>query len=361
MNAQNMATQASNFREDRVSDKSFELSIVVVSYNTRDLTCDCIRSIDDSKLPMRHEVIVYDNASDDGSAELIESLFPKVKVIRSDQNVGFAAANNIAVETVRGEWVLLLNPDTQVLDKGIDRLFQYAAKTNERGIFGGASITPGGAVDYRSCWARPGLWGLSMRALGISSLAKNSKVLNPEEMPDWQRDSIKEVDVITGCFLMLKKTTWDELGGFDVDYFMYSEETDLCLRAAKHGIARIFFPHARVLHIGGASERSKPYKTIKLFRGKCLYFEKNYGWLVSTSAALILNIHVLTRLLALGARRLLTNNITDEFQHWLTVWQQRKTWNKPEHHIGRDLKYTCSAVNEQLTICTVNDSISLAS
>ena len=160
---------------------------------------------------------------------------------------------------------------------------------------------------------------------------------------------------------MLKKTTWDELGGFDVDYFMYSEETDLCLRAAKHGIARIFFPHARVLHIGGASERSKPYKTIKLFRGKCLYFEKNYGWLVSTSAALILKIHVLTRLLVLGARRLLTNNITDEFQHWLTVWQQRKTWNKPEHYIGRDLKYTCSAVNEQLMICTVNDSISLAS
>ena len=361
MNAENMATQASNFREDRGSDKPLDLSIVVVSYNTRDLTCDCIRSIDDSKLPMRHEVIVYDNASDDGSAELIESLFPKVKVIRSDQNVGFAAANNIAVETVRGEWVLLLNPDTQVLDKGIERLFQYAAKTNERGIFGGASITPGGAVDFRSCWARPGLWGLSMRALGISSLAKNSKVLNPEEMPDWQRDSIKEVDVITGCFLMLKKTTWDELGGFDVDYFMYSEETDLCLRAAKHGITRIFFPHARVLHIGGASERSKPYKTIKLFRGKCLYFEKNYGWLVSTSAALILNIHVLTRLLVLGARRLLTNNMTDEVHHWLTVWQQRKTWNKPEHYIGRDLKYTCSAVNEQLMICTVNDSISLAS
>ena len=103
MNAQNTATQASNFREDRGSDKPFDLSIVVVSYNTRDLTCDCIRSIDDSKLPMRHEVIVYDNASDDGSAELIESLFPKVKVIRSDQNVGFAAANNIAAETVRGE------------------------------------------------------------------------------------------------------------------------------------------------------------------------------------------------------------------------------------------------------------------
>ncbi len=359
MNMQSNAKQGERICEAGTPDNSLDLSILIVSYNTRDLTCECIKSINDSNLQMRYEVIVYDNASDDGSADSIEAQFPEVRLIRSDTNVGFAAANNIAAGSALGGWVLLLNPDTQVLDKGIARLFQYAVTTNERGIFGGASVTPGGAVDFRSCWARPGLWGLTMRALGVSSLAKKSKVFNPEEMPDWQRDTIKEVDVITGCFLMLKKTTWDELGGFDVDYFMYSEETDLCLRAARNGISRIFYPYARVLHIGGASERSKPHKTIKLFRGKRLYFEKNYGWLVSTCAALILNIHVLTRLLALSAGRLLAVSKTDEFQHWLIVWQERKTWNKPERHLGRDLKYTCSAANEQITICNVSDSISL--
>jgi GT2 family glycosyltransferase len=337
--------------------KTIDLSIIIVSYNTKELTCDCIRSIYDSGLQMHYEIIVYDNASEDGSAETISSLFPAVTVIQSDTNIGFAAANNIASATASGNWVLLLNPDTRVLDQGIARLFQFAVTTDERAIYGGASMTPEGDIDHRSCWAKPSLWGLTMRSLGLSAVAKGSRLLNPEEIPGWNRDTVEEVGVITGCFLMIKKTIWEELGGFDVDYFMYSEETDLCLRAHRHGIRRIFYPNARILHISGASERSKPHKTIKLFRGKRIYFEKHYASLGSTYASMILDLHVLLRLAALRLKSLLTGTASEQYAHWLTVWRERASWNVPDRHLGRFLEYDMQPLQSNNHRCYIRDSI----
>lgn len=333
-----------------------DLSIVIVSYNTRQLTCECLSSIYGSEPQMQFEVLLFDNASDDGSAEAVERLFPEVRVILSDTNVGFAAANNVAVEAALGNWVLLLNPDTQVLDKGITKLFHYAVTAEDRAIYGGSSMKPNGLVDFRSCWAAPSLWGLTMRALGISSMARHSRLLNPEEMPEWDRDSVRHVGVITGCFLMLKKSVWRELDGFDVDYFMYSEETDLCFRAHKKGIARVFYPHARVLHIGGASERSKPHKTIKLFRGKRLYFEKNFSKIASAYASLVLCIHVLLRLVAHKTLSSLDQAHTEDFMHWSIVWRDRKHWNMPQVHMNRKLEYVFSGDDGKATSCSVRDS-----
>lgn len=356
MNAENsvLKTSTTGFRP---ADSPVDLSIVIVSYNTRELTCKCLSSIYESEPQMHFEVLLFDNASEDGSADAVEQMFPEVTVIRSDTNVGFAAANNIAVEAALGKWVLLLNPDTQVLHKGIAKLFQYAVTTDDRTIFGGASVTPEGMVDFRSCWGRPGLWGLTMRALGISSIARKSRFFNPEEMPEWNRDSVRHVGVITGCFLMLKKTVWRELNGFDVDYFMYSEETDLCLRAQKRGIARVFYPHAKVLHIGGASERSKPHKTVKLLRGKRLYFEKNFGKIASNYASLVLSVHVLLRLAVHSTRRSLDQADTDEFVHWATVWRDRKDWNLPQIHMDRKLEYVFSGNDGEAIYCSVKDSL----
>ena len=333
------------------------LSIIIVSYNTCELTCACVRSIYDSEIESCFEVIVYDNASGDGSADSIASKFPDVKVIKSDTNIGFAAANNIAAEHACGDWLLLLNPDTLVLDNGISKLLGFANASGRRAIFGGASMTPEGETDFRSCWAQPSLWGLTTQALGLSVVGKRSRILNPDEIPDWERDTIRNVGVITGCFLLVNQETWDELGGFDVDYFMYSEETDLCLRADKRGISRIFYPDARVLHIGGASERSKPHKTIKLFLGKRIYFEKHYSSFGSRYASAVLDLHVLTRLLALGVLQWFSDSFVDVHSHWRTVWRERNSWNVTEGLFGRTVTYTLLSTGEKVYPCVVEDSL----
>ena len=340
------------------SARRIDLSIVVVSYNTRELTCKCLSSIYESQPQISFEIIVYDNGSVDGSADAIKELFPGVHVICSDTNIGFGAANNIAVSTAKGDWVLLLNPDTQVLAEGVEQLFHFASTTSDQAIYGGASVTPEGEVDHRSCWGKPSLWGLTMRALGLSAIARHSSFFNPEEIPGWQRDSTRDVDVVTGCFLMLKKTEWEKLNGFDVDYFMYSEETDLCLRAARKGMRRIFYPNARVLHIGGASERSKAHKTIKLFRGKRLYFEKNYCKTGSILSSLILDLHVLARLTALRISLFQSTGRKQDVEHWQAVWRKRRDWNQPQIHMGRRLEFKLSETIDMHRECSIKDSLS---
>jgi N-acetylglucosaminyl-diphospho-decaprenol L-rhamnosyltransferase len=154
------------------------------SYNTNDLTCESLRSIYDNDMNMEFEVIVYDNNSEDGSVNSIANEFPMVRIIESDKNVGFAAANNIAAGMASGNWLLLLNPDTRVFENGVGNLFKFAVGTGKSAIFGGASHSPDGKIDYRSCWAKPSLWGLTSRALGLSSLGKNGHFLTRKKCPN---------------------------------------------------------------------------------------------------------------------------------------------------------------------------------
>lgn len=340
--------------------KTLDLSIVIVSYNTRDLTCECLRSIYANEMNMQFEIIVYDNNSDDGSADSIAVEFPMVRVIESDKNIGFAAANNIAAEFATGDWLLLLNPDTRVFENGVGNLFRFATESSRSAIFGGASHSLDGKIDYRSCWAKPSLWGLTTRALGLSALGKKWSFLNPEEMPEWPRNTTRAVDVITGCFLLLKKATWLTLDGFDVDYFMYSEETDLCLRASQLNIDRIYYPDAKIVHVGGASERSKPHKTIKLFRGKSLYFSKHSARLPAAYASLVLDIHVLLRATSYQCLSLFHKDYKEQAEHWATVWRDRGSWNVSGSNFCRTVSYTAEQIEGQVTRCAIEDSLGAA-
>jgi N-acetylglucosaminyl-diphospho-decaprenol L-rhamnosyltransferase len=340
--------------------KNIDLSVVIVSYNTNDLTCESLRSIYDNDMNMEFEVIVYDNNSEDGSVNSIATEFPMVRIIESDKNVGFAAANNIAAGMASGNWLLLLNPDTRVFENGVGNLFKFAVGTGKSAIFGGASHSPDGKIDYRSCWAKPSLWGLTSRALGLSAVGKKWSFLNPEEMPEWPRNSTREVDVITGCFLMLKKSTWLTLGGFDVDYFMYSEETDLCLRASQLNIDRIYYPGAKIIHVGGASEKSKPHKTIKLFRGKCIYFSKHRTRLAAAYASLILDMHVLLRASSYQLLGLFRAKYWEEADHWRAVWGDRENWNVFGSTFSRTVTYSTEQIEDRHIRCAIQDSIEAA-
>lgn len=231
-----------------------DVSIVVVSYRTRELTLAALRSVFAETTPGTFELLVVDNASDDGSADAIEAEFgDRLTLIRSTENLGFAAANNLAAERARGRLLLLLNPDTVVLDRAIDRLVAFAGERPEARIWGGRTLFPDGSLNPASCWQRITPWSTVCMATGLRALFRGSEWLNPEAMGSWPRDSVREVDIVVGCFLLIGLEDWRALGGFDLRYWMYGEEADLCLRARALGARPAITPDATIVHLVGAS------------------------------------------------------------------------------------------------------------
>jgi GT2 family glycosyltransferase len=322
-----------------------DLSIIIVSYNTKELTRSCIQSIYDSKPTTSFEIIVYDNASHDGSVEALADYFPEINIMASDTNIGFAAANNIARSTATGKRLLLLNPDTKIISDGIDTLFQFASTHGKPGIFGGASYSLANELDYRSCWGKPSLWSLMCRSLGLSVIGQNIQFLNPEALPNFNRDSVKNVAVVSGCFFLLDADIWDQLDGFDNDYFMYSEEADLCARAQLMGHDCVFVPDAKIIHIGSASESSKSHKTTKLLNGKSLYYQKHWSGIERFCAGLLIDIFVLSRTCGFNLAATISKRYSDQATHWSTVWASRNKWHMKYTILGRTVTYK---INEDL-------------
>ena len=208
------------------------VSVLVVSYNTRAMTIACIASvIEQTSVP--YELIVLDNASPDGSAQAIAEAFPDLRLIASPENHGFAVGNNVASAGARGKYVLLLNPDTLVLDHAIDRIVGFAERTPEALIWGGRTLNGDRTLNPASVFGRITLWSLFCRTSGLALVFRKSPLFNPEEMGAWQRDDERPVDIVQGSFFLIRRDLWERLGGFDPTFVMYGEEQDLCLRHAQ--------------------------------------------------------------------------------------------------------------------------------
>ncbi|MHC4975169.1 MAG: glycosyltransferase family 2 protein [Planctomycetota bacterium] len=304
-----------------------ELSIVVVSYNTADLTIECLKSVREQTTRVSYEVIVVDNNSTDGSADRIASEHPWVALIRSSENLGFAGGNNEGVSRARGEHVLLLNPDTLVLDHAIDMLYEYAKKNPDAGIWGGRTLFEDRSLNPSSCWRRQTVWNLFCRACGLTGLFRGSGVLNAESYGGWNRDSEREVDIVSGCFFLTTRSLWDEVGGFDEAFFMYGEEADLCLRARKKGVRPRVTPHATIIHYGGASERVKGEKLVRLFSAKVGLLRRHWHPKLVWFGVWMHLIWSLTRMTAF---RVLAKIQASRWGHnheaWSMVWSRRKEW-----------------------------------
>ncbi len=297
------------------------LSIIVVSYNTCAMTMACLASVMAETLDASFELIVVDNASSDGSAAAIAALGEQVRLIALTENIGFARANNLAAGQARGEFLLLLNPDTVVLDGAIDRLATYATANPAAGIWGGRTLFGDGTLDPTSVWARMTPWSMTTRALGLDHAFPASRFFNPEGYGGWTRDSLCTVDIVTGCFLLIRTELWERLGGFDRAFFMYGEEADLCLRAAKLGARPLFIPTATIIHYGGASERTQAGKVEKLFRAKITLMRRHWSAPARVFGAVMLMVWPLSRLVAatvLGRK--------PQAALWREVWARRATW-----------------------------------
>ncbi|MDX2114089.1 MAG: glycosyltransferase family 2 protein [Planctomycetota bacterium] len=306
------------------------VSIVVVSFNTRQMTLECLRSVFGETRDTSFELIVYDNASSDGSADAIAAEFgERVRLLRSAENLGFARANNEAAKLAAGRYLLLLNPDTVVLRGAIDRLVEFARRRPEAGIWGGRTLFADGSLNPTSCWSRQTLWSVLCRASGLSGTFRRSSFFNPEAMGAWERDSERRVDIVTGCFFLIERTMWEKLGGFDPAFFMYGEEADLCLRARRLGVRPMITPDAEIVHYGGASESVKAEKLVRLLRAKAQLIRRHWSPAKAALGIRLLGIWCLNHWLAWSAVSAIRGGDARAVaarEFWGAGWKRRGEW-----------------------------------
>ncbi|OSJ19126.1 hypothetical protein BST63_03915 [Bradyrhizobium canariense] len=313
-----------------------DISIVIVSYNTRIMTLECIRSVLAQTTAVLYEVIVIDNASTDGSPEAIRANFPQVELITSQENLGFACANNIAAMRARGRRFLLLNPDTLILNHAIDRLHEFADENPRLGIWGGRTVLSDGRLNPGSCWGDATLWSIFCWATGLIYLKRSSAVFNPEGYGSWKRDSIRAVDIVTGCFLLIDRELWEQLDGFDPEFFMYGEEADLCRRARKLGACPTITPAATIIHYGQSSEPDHAEQRIKVLAGRITLLRHHHSAATIVAGRTLYMMLPLLRLLAYGTAGLVSgrNDFREKAQGWRYVWQHRQRWVNGWSNIG---------------------------
>lgn len=307
-----------------------DLSILIISYNTRELTLEAIESAIAQTKSTSYEILVVDNASADGSADAIEQhypadRFPQVRLLRAVENLGFAKANNLAARAARGQYLLLLNSDTRTLDGATDRLVEFLAARPDVGIAGGRTFFDDGSLNRNSCHGAPTLWMLLCQATGLSSVFRKSGWLNPEGLGDWPRDSERDVPAVTGCLLLIRADLWRALDGFDEQFFMYGEDTDLCVRTWRKGLRCTICPDARIVHHGGRSDRVRAEKMLKLFRAKAQLMLKHWPARRVALGVGCLKAWAFTRR---GALRLLSLRASSEsrrqsFAAWDEIWKRR--------------------------------------
>ncbi len=302
------------------------LSVVVVSYETRAMTLACLASLAaETRTP--HEAIVWDNASTDGSADAIAAAHPEARLIRSAENIGFARANNLAAREARGRWLLLLNPDTLVLDGAVDRLVAAAERDPRPRIWGGRTVFADGRANPYFAHRRPGLWPIFCFASGLSGLAPRSRWLNPQAA-GLHLAGGGPVDVVTGCFLLIARADWERLGGFDPDFHMYGEEFDLCLRAARIGARPSIVGDAVIVHHGGASEAVRADKIVRGLTAKITLARKHWGPARAAAARALYRLAVLARAggYGLSARLLGRPAHRKAAAEWAGAWRARRVW-----------------------------------
>ncbi|MEO1686305.1 MAG: glycosyltransferase family 2 protein [Pseudomonadota bacterium] len=312
-----------------------DLSIIVVSYNTRQMTLACLESVLAETREKSFELIVVDNASPDGSAEALASRFPpagapghdpRVRLILEAENHGFARANNLAAREARGKRLLLLNPDTVVLDRALDRLAAFADRVPQARIWGGRTRFADGSLNPSSCWRRQTLWTTFCRTAGLTGLLPNSAIFNAEAYGGWARDSEREVDIVVGCLLLIDRDLWQALEGFDPSYVMYGEEADLCLRARSFGARPRLTPEATIIHHGGASETVRADRVVRILKGKATLIHRHAAPGAREAMIFLYKLWPLTRVWAARALGGLGGRKRESAEVWAEVWKRRGEW-----------------------------------
>lgn len=295
-----------------------DLSIIIVSWNTADLLRECLASVYRHPPACAFDVWVVDNASGDDSAAVVRRQFPRAQLIVNEQNVGFAQANNQAVNQCGGRYVLLLNPDTQVKPGALQALVDFLDAHPAAGAAGSMLLNPDESLQP-SCHPMPTLAREFWRLLHLDALWPYGQYA----MARWDTAVPRDVDVIQGASFLIRRAVLDRIGFLDGAYFMYSEEVDLCYRLQQHGWRLFWVPASRVIHYGGQSTRQAAEKMfLELYRGKILFFRKHYGARTARLYKGVLVLAALPRMLTGAAARVLPLPRRAEFRQLGPYYRQ---------------------------------------
>ena len=253
------------------------ISVIVVSYNTRDLLLDCLRTLY-ACTEAEIEVIVVDNASRDGSPDAVEREFPDVRVLRQPENTGFGRANNAGLQQASGRFILLLNSDVTVKEGAVDRMSDFLLLHPEAGAVGPKLVRPDGRLDLACRRGFPTPSASFYRMSGLSKLFPGSRRFNQYNLGHLANGELHEIDAGTAACLMVRLAAVDQVGLFDPDFFMYGEDLDLCFRLKEGGWKIFYMPAAEAIHIKGASSRQQTSRMLFAFHSAMWTFHyKHYA------------------------------------------------------------------------------------
>ncbi|VFQ46488.1 glycosyltransferase family 2 protein [Desulfoluna butyratoxydans] len=261
-----------------------DLSIIVVSFNTCELTRKCLACVRDHGGEVRREIIVVDNASTDGSPEMIEAEFPEVTLIRLPVNVGFAGGNNPGMKRASGRYILLLNSDAFIEDGVLEKTMAYMDANPRTGILGCRLTNPDGTLQP-SARSLPGPINKFFHISGLAARFPASRIFGKVDYTWWDHSTPRKVGWVVGAFFLIRRRTMETIGFLDDGYFLYFEEIDYCLAAQRAYWDVVFYPHASVVHIGGQSTLKTPGRISTHGRqslairiaSECRYYQKCYG------------------------------------------------------------------------------------
>ncbi len=278
-----------------------DVSIILVNWQSEDYLRECIASIYDCTHRVAFEVIVVDNASPSGNVETLKALFPKIKLLKSAKNLGFAGANNLGFRHSAGECVLFLNPDTKLNSPAIDIMMQQMKRLPSAGIVGCKLLNADLSVQTSSIMRFPGIldaiFQIEYLRLRWPKLWGIGPLFSTDEEPS-------EVEVVSGACMLTRREVFEQIGMFSEEYFMYSEDVDLCYHAADAGFKNYYVGSATIVHYGGTSS-PRAWQTAMKTRSELHFCRKNYGRMYSFLFRIAMIIICSGRLALLAAVRVL--------------------------------------------------------
>jgi N-acetylglucosaminyl-diphospho-decaprenol L-rhamnosyltransferase len=253
-----------------------DLSIIIVSYNSRDHLQRCLESLASHPPGVEHEIIVVDNDSRDGSAPMVASEFPQVRLLRLPRNVGFAAGANRGAREATGEAVVLLNPDSELAADPFAPMLTYLREHEDVGIVAPRLLDPDGSLQL-SCRSFPTFSvALFNRYSLLTRLFPGNRYSRRYLLSNWKHDSVCDVDWVSGACLTIRRYLFERIGLLDESYFMYIEDVDLCQRVHRAGYKVIYFPEASVIHHIGRSSRTLASRSIVARHRSMWHYYKKY-------------------------------------------------------------------------------------
>jgi hypothetical protein len=257
-----------------------DLLVVLVSFNTRELTKKALSYLLSSVHLLEIEIVIVDNASKDNSSEMLRTEYPNIKLLKNLENVGFGRANNQVVPGINSRYVLLLNTDAFIESDTIAKTVEYLDAHPQTGILGVKLIGRDGVLQP-SCRYFPTPWNIFLQRCGLGRLFKHAPMVDDMS---WDHASVRDCDWVPGCYFLIRKEVIDQVGLFDPRYFLYYEEIDLCFAAKSAGWHVTYYPYTSVIHLGGESakqegEVSSKSQQIEVLNieSELLYFRKNFG------------------------------------------------------------------------------------